>query len=49
MALWRDDGLYIVESSFAFYYHEYGIQMYKYEEWIDQAFHAGVQVAWLPM
>jgi hypothetical protein len=49
MALWFDDGLYIVESQDAWYWPTAGIQRTPYQTWIQQASDASFNVVLLPL
>lgn len=49
MALWFDDGLFIVESQDAWYWPTAGIQRTPYATWIKQAKEASFNVIHLPM
>lgn len=49
MALWFEEGLYIVESQDAWYWPTAGIQRTPYLQWLSQAQDASFNVILLPM
>mmetsp|Transcript_3006 Transcript_3006/g.3921 ORF Transcript_3006/g.3921 Transcript_3006/m.3921 type:complete len:407 (+) Transcript_3006:260-1480(+) len=49
MALWYDDGLYIVESTDGWYWPTGGIQKTPYKQWMEQAERASYYVSHLPL
>lgn len=49
MALWFDDGLYIVESQGAGYWPVFGIQRTPWDEWIQLARARDYNTIWLPL
>lgn len=49
---WRDSDLFILESQHAWYFannEQKGVQIQLFDTWLDDAYHAGLHVVWLPL